>query len=245
MVVIVFLAGLVLGTLLNIVIIRLPREKRLLGWPRCTRTGEPLRFWQILPVVGWLAQGGRASDGRRLNWVFPVVELLTAALATLFYTRYGFGALFFYLTFVCAVLIVTGAIDWLHRYVYTFVILGAVLVALLCSLIVPQVGALNAMIGAIVAGFVFMLFYLLARFMFPGVGVPFGMGDVYLAIFIGAVVGLTRLGPTLLAGILLAGVAAAFIVVGKMLRLPNMPTYMSYGTYMCIGAILYLALNGV
>jgi leader peptidase (prepilin peptidase)/N-methyltransferase len=244
-----FVAGLLLGSLLNIAIIRLPRERRLLGWPRCTRTGEALAWWQLLPVLGWVVQRGRARDGRRLRWIYPLVELLTGALVAVLYARYGLGPLFFYLVFVCAVLIVTGAIDWLYRYIYTFVILGAALLAVLFSSLVlhsnPLLSLALSLSGAIAAGAVFMLFYLLARILYPGEAVPFGLGDVQLAIFIGAAVGLYKLGPTLFTGIMLAGVVSAVILVGRRLKLPNMPTYMSYGTYMCIGAILYVVTQGL
>ena len=40
------------------------------------------------------------------------------------------GATGSYLAFVTAVLLMTAAIDWLHRSIYTFVILGAALIAL-------------------------------------------------------------------------------------------------------------------
>src|SRR5262245_10863257 len=114
-IIIVFVAGLFLGALLNVVIVRLPRERGLGGQPRCTRCGRPLAWWQLLPVVGWLAQGGRGRCcGRRLHWLFPLVELLAAVALVRFYFFYGTQgvySVFFYLAFVAAVLLVTGAID--------------------------------------------------------------------------------------------------------------------------------------
>src|SRR3954464_6877746 len=134
----VFVIGLLVGTLLNVVIIRLPRERELGGWPRCTRCGRPLAWWQVLPRAGWLAQGGRGRCcGRPIHWLFPLVELICATALAVFYLRYGVGVAFFYLAFVTVVLLITGAIDWLHRSIYTFVILGAALIALLASFNVP------------------------------------------------------------------------------------------------------------
>lgn len=245
MLIVLVIVGLLLGSLLNIVIIRLPREESLSGWPRCTKTGEPLRWWQLLPVLGWVLQKGRASDGQRLSWVYPFVELLMAVLVPLFYSYYGLSAVFFYMVFVCAILIITGAIDWFHRFIYTFVILGAALIALLATLLTGHITILNSALGAVVAGFIFMLFFVVARIAFPSVSVPFGLGDVYLAIFIGAAVGLLKLGPTLFVGMMMAGVAAAIILVAKAAGRKDTPTYISYGTYLCLGAILYLALNRV
>jgi leader peptidase (prepilin peptidase)/N-methyltransferase len=239
----VFIAGLCLGTLLNLVIVRLPREGRLLGWPRCTRTGEPLAWWQLLPVLGWLIQRGRAADGRRLHWIYPVVELLTALTLLRLYTLYGLTPAFGYLCCACAVLIVIGAIDWLHRYIYTFVTLGATLLALIAG---PLLGMdwRNVVLGALAAGFIFMLFYIVARIIFPGAGVPFGLGDVYLAIFIGAVVGLLNLAPALFYGMLMAGVASAGILVVRRTGRPT-PTYISYGTFLCLGVLLFIATGGM
>lgn len=241
--ILVLLAGLTLGSLLNILIVRLPRERRLLGWPRCTRTAEVLAWWQLLPVAGWLIQRGRARDGRSLHWIFPLVELLSGLLLLRLYQLYGLGPSFFYLVFVCAVLLVTGAIDWLHRYIYTFVILGATLVALAAG---PLVGMdwRNVLLGALAAGFIFLIFFMLARALFPSAGVPFGLGDVYLAIFIGAVVGLLNLGPALFYGMAMAGAVAAGILVARAAG-RSTPTYIAYGSYLCLGVVLFIALGGM
>lgn len=241
--IVVFGAGLLLGTLLNILIVRLPREQRLLGWPRCTRTGEPLAWWQLLPIVGWLIQRGKAADGRSLHWIYPLVELLTALALLRFYQLYGFTPSFFYVSLVAAVLIVTGAIDWLFRFIYTFFILGAALIVLIAGILVG-LNWINLILGALIAGFAFTALYMLARIMFPGKSAPFGLGDVYLAIFIGAAVGVVNLAPSLFYGMLMAGVVSAVILVARRTGRP-MPEYISYGTYLCLGVILFIAVGGL
>jgi len=245
-VIVVFIVGLFLGMLLNVVIIRLPRERPLSGWPRCTRCGRTLAWWQVLPVAGWLAQGGRGRCcGRRLRWLFPLIELLSGVVLALFYARDGFAVAFFYLAFVAAVLVVTGAIDWLHRSIYTFVILGATLIALLASIVVPDHSFANALVGALIAGFIFAIFFLLGRVLFPGRSSPFGLGDVYLGIFIGAAVGWTNLLPTLFYGIVLAGLFSAGVIVMRRAGRSNVSEYISYGTFLCLGALGYLLLWGL
>lgn len=244
----VFLVGLVIGTLLNIVVVRLPRERAMGGWPRCTRCGRPLAWHQALPLIGWLAQGGRGRCcGRRLSWLFPLIELISGAALALFYARYGFAASFFYLAFVAAVLIVTGAIDWLHRSIYTFVILGATLLALVGAAVMglPDHSFANTLVGALAAGLVFVIFYILARALFPGRSSPFGLGDVYLGIFIGAAVGWTNLPPALFYGIALAGVFSAAVIIMRRAGRANVSEYISYGTFLCLGALGYLLLWGL
>lgn len=239
----VFVGGLFWGALLNVVVVRLPREGRLFGWPRCTRTGQPLAWWQLLPVVGWAVQRGRAADGRRLHWIYPLVELLAAVSFLRLYQLYGLSPQFLYLAFVCSVLILTGAIDWLVRYIYTIVILGATVIVLLAG---PLVGPhwASLVLGALVGGFFFGLLFALAKIMFPGTAAPFGLGDVYLAIFIGAAVGLFHLAAALFYGMLLAGIFAGAIVVARS-RGAQVPTYISYGSFLCLGVVLYVALWGL
>ncbi|MFV9504192.1 MAG: prepilin peptidase [Oscillochloridaceae bacterium umkhey_bin13] len=239
----VLLAGLGLGTLINVLVIRIPREERLLGWPRCTRTGERLAWWQFIPLLGWMLQRGRASDGRALHWIFPLIELLSGLVLLRLYTLYGLGPAFFYLSFVCAVLLLTGAIDWLHRYIYTFVILGATVLVLVAG---PLVGLdwRLVLLGALVGGIIFALFYGLARVLFPSAGVPFGLGDVYLAIFIGAAVGLLNLGTALFYGMAMAGAVSAGILIARRLGRET-PVYIAYGSYLCLGAVLFIALGGM
>lgn len=241
----IFLIGLLLGGLLNIVIVRLPREQNMRGWPRCTRCGQPLVWWQIIPLIGWLAQVGRARCcGKPLHWIYPLVELLTGAIMAWLYLRYGLSSLFFYLTFVTLVLLITGAIDWLHRWIYTFVILGSAVVVLIASVFVRPHNLLNAFAGLLIAGFIFLLFYILARILFPSQSAPFGLGDVYLAMFLGAAFGLTRLASVLFIGMLLAGIFSVGVIAIRASGRPA-PKYISYGTFLCLGALGYIVAYGI
>jgi leader peptidase (prepilin peptidase)/N-methyltransferase len=241
----IFIAGLALGSLLNVLIVRIPREGRMLGWPRCTRTGAPLVWWQLLPLAGWAIQRGRAANGKPIPWVYPLVELISGIALLRIYQIYGLRPAFFYLASMCAVLIITGAIDWLHRWIYTFIILSGALIALILG---PLVGLnlnwLNVTLGALAAGVVFTLLFGLARLLFPGHAAPFGLGDVYLAIFIGATVGVTNLAPALFYGMLMAGLASAGIIVARAAGRAT-PDYISYGSYLCLGAVIFIAAGGL
>ena len=242
---ITFVAGLVLGGLLNILVVRVPREQQLGGWPRCTRCGQPLAFWQVLPLVGWLSQAGRARCcGKRLHWMFPTVEVLCAAALTVFVLRYGLGARFAFLCFATAVLLLTAAIDWLHRSIYTLFILVPALMTVGVSRWVPQLGLVSSAVGAVFAGFAFLILFMLARILFPGKSAPFGLGDVYLGIFIGAAVGIEHMMPALFYGVFAAGVVAAVILLLRRSG-RSTPEYLSYGSFLCIGAIVFLVVQSI
>ncbi|KAB8145101.1 prepilin peptidase [Chloroflexia bacterium SDU3-3] len=244
--VLIAILGLAMGMLLNILVVRIPREKHMGGWPRCTRCGKPLEFWQALPLVGWLAQRGRARCcGKRLHWVHPLVDALSMLSLVVFYLHYDLSARFFFLAFVAAVLLLTAAIDWLHRSIYTLFILVPALLAVVVSAWVPGLGVVNSVVGALFAGFAFVLLFMLARILFPGKAAPFGLGDVYLAIFIGATVGIVNLMPALFYGILAAGIYSAGIILMRRAGRPNMPEYIAYGSFLCLGTLAFLMVQAM
>lgn len=242
---VVALVGLLIGACLNVLIIRIPKERSFQGVPKCTRCNRPLMWWQWLPVIGWLVQGGKARCcGRQLNLIFPIVEILYAAALTAFAARYQFSPTFFYLALIAAVLIVTGAIDWLHRYIYTLFILAPALIVLILASFIPGHSFLSALVGALVGGFVFTLLFFLAHFLFPAKSAPFGLGDVYLSIFIGAAVGIIHLMPALFYGILLAGLFSLGILVARKMG-KSQTEYIAYGSFLCLGTLGYLAVVGI
>lgn len=108
--------GLVVGSFLNVVILRLPRRMEW-AWKRDAREalGEPeiydppppgiaiepshcphckarLRWYENIPLVSWLAQGGKCRHcGERISVQYPLVEALTMLLTLACVWRFGFG----------------------------------------------------------------------------------------------------------------------------------------------------------
>lgn len=108
--------GLVVGSFLNVVILRLPRRMEW-QWKRDAREalGEPeiydppppgiavepshcphckarLRWYENIPLVSWLAQGGKCRHcGERISVQYPLVEALTMLLTLACVWRFGFG----------------------------------------------------------------------------------------------------------------------------------------------------------
>jgi leader peptidase (prepilin peptidase)/N-methyltransferase len=79
------LLGACVGSFLNVVIWRLqqedPSKRSLGGRSHCPRCGALIRWYHNLPVVGWLALGGKAACCKQpIALRYPLVELTTAAL---------------------------------------------------------------------------------------------------------------------------------------------------------------------
>ena len=124
--------GLCVGSFLNVVIYRLPKMMEaqwraecaeLNGAPlpasepfnlvkpdsRCPSCNTPIRAWQNIPVVSWLALRGQcAACGTRISWRYPAVELFTGLLSVFVAWRLGYGLpLVFALGFVWALVALT------------------------------------------------------------------------------------------------------------------------------------------
>jgi leader peptidase (prepilin peptidase)/N-methyltransferase len=77
-----FALGGVIGSFLNVVIYRLPAGLSL-SWPgsHCPACGHPIRWYDNVPVVGWLRLGGRCRDcNAAISPRYPIVEAITAAI---------------------------------------------------------------------------------------------------------------------------------------------------------------------
>ena len=80
-VVLATLFGACVGSFLNVVMWRAPRGESIVHPPsHCTRCGHVLRPLELIPVVSWLALGGRCRDCRvHISVRYPLVEMTVAA----------------------------------------------------------------------------------------------------------------------------------------------------------------------
>lgn len=75
------LFGLLIGSFLNVVAYRVPAGVSLLRESRCTSCAAPVRPWQNIPVLSWLALRGRCASCRTpISLRYPAVEVVTGVL---------------------------------------------------------------------------------------------------------------------------------------------------------------------
>jgi len=100
------LIGLIVGSFLNVVVIRHNTGRSLLGRSGCLSCASPLEAYMLVPVLSWVLQRRRCvSCGTRISWQYPLVEISTAFL----FIAVGLSALSFFhksLAFVFAALVV-------------------------------------------------------------------------------------------------------------------------------------------
>ena len=84
-------AGLVVGSFLNVCISRIPRDESIVSpRSRCPRCGAPIRWYHNIPILSFVWLKGRCVDCREpISIRYPVVELLTAVLFVACFAKFG------------------------------------------------------------------------------------------------------------------------------------------------------------
>jgi leader peptidase (prepilin peptidase)/N-methyltransferase len=92
---VLFVAGLVFGSFLNVCISRIPRDESVISPPsHCEACGALLGWHDNIPLVSWVALRGRCRHcDARISARYPAVELLTALLFTACYLSFGWTLL--------------------------------------------------------------------------------------------------------------------------------------------------------
>lgn len=78
----IFALGACVGSFLNVVIYRLPREKSLVSPPSaCPACGTPIKFYNNIPLVSWVVLRGKCPDCKApISFRYFFVELTTSLL---------------------------------------------------------------------------------------------------------------------------------------------------------------------
>ena len=232
-----FVVGTLLGSFLNVVIVRLPvmlmqqwrqeaRESLALETedvpaynlctPRsqCPRCRAPIAWHDNLPLIGWLKRRGRCAHCQgRISAQYPLVELAAGLL--LFSVVMVHGATWSALAWggLCLTLLVVAVIDLRTQLLPDIITLPLLWAGLIYQLAFQPYWLGNAVIGALAGYLLLWGFYWLFKWITGKEGM--GYGDFKLLAALGAWFGWTML-PILL--ILSAGLGA---VIGGLLQLTH------------------------
>jgi len=222
--------GLALGSFLNVVAARVPRKASIVKpASACMACKTPIARRDNVPVVSWLLLRGRCRACRtRISPLYPAVELATALLIAGCVLAFGLSGRMVVAAFFCAVLVAISAIDLTHRIIPNRIVLPAFLVVLAAqTLLEPSPEWALAALGA--SGFLF-----LAVLIHPA---GMGMGDVKLALLMGAMLGRT-VPVALMLGMLAALVPAVFLLArhGSKARKMGIP----FGPFLALGSVIAL-----
>jgi leader peptidase (prepilin peptidase)/N-methyltransferase len=226
--------GLALGSFLNVVAARVPLKRSIVSpGSACMSCGHEIAWYDNVPLVSWLVLRGRCrSCGASIPARYPAVELATALLVAGCVWRFGPSGEAALASFFCLALVAVSATDLEHRIIPNRIVLPA------AAIVLPAQTALRPSpqwaIGALAASG----FLLAAALAYPR---GMGMGDVKLALLMGAMLG-KAVTVALMLGMVAAVVPGVYLIVrhGQAGRKKAIP----FGPFLALGSVIALFAGG-
>jgi prepilin signal peptidase PulO-like enzyme (type II secretory pathway) len=170
--------GLIVGSFLNVVILRMNTGKGFGGRSMCLSCNRTLKWYELIPVVSFLIQRGKCRKCHsKISWQYPLVEIITGIL---------FGGVLVFITnpfqiIIWLILVSLGMVisvyDIRHKTISLYLLVAFAIVGLFTG--VHILGALAVMAP-------FLILWLVSK------GKWIGFGDVEIMAVTGLMLGIAR-----------------------------------------------------
>ncbi len=231
------LLGAIVGSFLNVVILRLPDSNQSIVFPasHCPRCSSSLRWYENIPILSYIFLRGKCSHCKlHISLQYPLVEIMMALLAAALMHTFQLSIASAGYFIFCAALLVIIFIDIHHQIIPDVISLPGIVLGVIFSFVSPTVSWQSSLIGLLVGGgvlYAVAFFYFLLRKV-DGMG----GGDIKLLAMIGAWLGWQSLPFVIFASSLsgsLVGLIAMFYQrKGGRTRIP-------FGPFLSLSALVY------
>jgi leader peptidase (prepilin peptidase)/N-methyltransferase len=247
MLIIFFLFGLIIGSFLNVIVYRVRSAETILGRSHCRKCRKIIRWYDNIPLLSFILLKFKCREcGEKISWQYPLVEFLTGLVFAFVAGKY-FGLEDFStwpitgaMLVLSGVLIVIFVYDLLYMEIPSLVLWPAVVLAMGLNFLLDW-GRESSVIwdrmfisGLLAAAVSFVFFFSLAFFSREK---WMGMGDAYLVILLGLILGW----PKILLGLFLAfaiGAICGIILIA--LKKKKMQSQLPFAPFLIVGTFLTL-----
>lgn len=243
----IFIFGIIIGSFLNVVILRLPREQALTGRSHCVNCGHVLAAWELVPLFSYLLLRGQCRKcGKKISPRYFIIEAVTALLFVLGYVAIVPTTVVLWVKLLewlllAAVGLVVFVIDLEHYLIFDVIIFPALIIVLVLSLTSDLAAGTsliswsshvaNSLLGAVAGSLPFFLVWWLSG------GKWMGFGDIKLMLLIGAATGLTLV-PV---AVMLAVFGGGLFSVGLLLfTKKTLKSQVPFGTFLTAAMLVTL-----
>ncbi|OGK13212.1 hypothetical protein A3I50_01825 [Candidatus Roizmanbacteria bacterium RIFCSPLOWO2_02_FULL_37_9] len=79
--ILIFIIGLSIGSFLNVLIDRLPKDKSITGRSHCDHCRKKLAWYDLIPILSYLYLGAKCKYcGKRISFFYPLIEAVTGMM---------------------------------------------------------------------------------------------------------------------------------------------------------------------
>jgi len=233
----VFLLGAILGSFLNVCIVRLPRGESLIRPPsHCPHCNEPIKFYDNIPIISYMILRGKCRHCKnRISLRYPVVEALTGLMAVALFMKYGPTVQFLLLLLFSSALLIITFIDLAHQIIPDAISIPGIPCGLGASLLIPTVSWQESLLGILVGGGLLLFIAFGYKWITGRDGM--GGGDIKLLAMMGAWLGWKAIPFIILAssliGLLVGGGSGLLLKKGLRAKIP-------FGPFLAIASLIYI-----
>jgi len=247
--------GLIIGSFLNVVILRFNTNKSLGGRSGCMVCQKKLNWYELIPIFSFFALQGRCSGCQtKISIQYPLVELATGVIfgvlfckfSTLFYAdTLMFAFTYAYYAIVFSLLLVITVYDIKHKIIPDLLafIFGAFAFAgifffdntISSGVFSPHIPTLMQFLGSFIIAIPFALLWLVSG------GRWMGLGDAKLAVGLGLLLGFAKV----LSGAVLAFWSGATVGLALIAtrKLHGMKSEIPFAPFLALGAFIAFVLD--
>ncbi|WP_313119240.1 prepilin peptidase [Proteiniclasticum ruminis] len=233
-----FILGTLIGSFLNVVVYRVPREESLSFPPsHCPSCNTRLKAYDLVPVVSYLFLGGKCRTCKTaISIRYPLVEMLTGLLFLVTVMKFGVSLEALKYLIVISLLLPVALIDYDHTIIPDRLNVGIFLTALSFLLLEVYLGnaafrdLLNPLYGMVLGGGFFLFIAVVTKGAMGGgdiklmaaLGFLFGTADTLLLMFLSFIIG---------------GALSSLLLL---LKIKKRKDYIPFGPFICVSAFIVI-----
>ena len=242
---IIFIFGASIGSFLNVLIDRLPKEESINGRSHCDFCGKKIAWYDLTPVFSFFILDGKTRCcKKKLSFQYPLIEIITGiAFLLIFIFHFSFFNEFSIINLsnliiyfgIISCLIVIFVSDFKYHLISDYILLALLIFSLLLKLVIPaeagiQVIGFDVLSGLIVCLPIFLIYFISKER-------AMGLGDVYLSAIMGFLLG-WQAGLVALYIAFITG--AIFGVIAMILKHKKLKSKIAFGPFLVIGTVVML-----
>ena len=236
----VFVFGAVVGSFLNVIILRLNTGKSIVsGRSKCFTCAKKLKWHELLPIASFVFLRGKCSACKaKISWQYPAVETITGIFFVLLFQQsqkfFDFG----FLILIFSILIIIAIYDYHHQIIpnlFVWIFNGLAFLGLFNSFRISDFGFRILNWNNLLAGFILFVFFALLWGVSRGRWM--GFGDAKLALGIGWLLGMAK-GAAAITLAFWIGAIAGVLLIYLSKNKYGMKSSIAFGPFMILGTAI-------
>ena len=247
-----FVFGLIIGSFLNVVIIRLNTERTFGGRSACMSCQKKLSWYELIPIFSFIALRGKCRTCKtKISTIYPIVEFLTGLIFAgvflkfqdvFFINTFVFSFTYAYYVTAFSLLLVIAVYDFRHKIIPDSLSVAFGLLAFVglfffntnSSLgfygFYPHIPSILEFLSGFLIAMPFYLFWLVSS------GAWMGLGDAKLGIGLGWLLGLSRAISSAVVAFWIGAIVGIFLIILSSKH--GMKSEIPFAPFLVLGAFL-------